>query len=332
MRIYMAGIYAGRSMGSDVSAASHHIIIRYMDIPYILESYHYMDAPRMQMIKDNKTTIFLDSGAFSMFTQGVEIDLGAFARFIKEHNEIIHIASNLDAIGQGKEELTYRNQQKLEKMDVKIQPVFHVRDHDEWLQRYLDEGYDYIFIGGMVPESTPYLKTRLDYLWKNYLTKKDGTPRIKIHGFGLTSLPLMFRYPWYSVDSTSWVLTSRFGAIYLDLKRPDGSFKDIKVDFSLRSKKREQLNSWHFETLKQDEQKIILARLNELEEARPKDKVLEKRLEVWMKCKQGFNPDALGASYGWRDRANIEYFKRAMNRGTSRFIPEQETLFNEDSD
>jgi hypothetical protein len=36
-----------------------------------------------------------------------------------------------------------------------------------------------------------------------------------VHGFGLTSLPLMLRYPWYSVDSTTWLMTSRMGSIYI---------------------------------------------------------------------------------------------------------------------
>ena len=44
-----------------------------------------------------------------MFTRGVEVDLEAYAKFIIEHSDIIHIASNLDAIGAGNEQLILRS-------------------------------------------------------------------------------------------------------------------------------------------------------------------------------------------------------------------------------
>jgi hypothetical protein len=40
-------------------------------------------------------------------------------------------------------------------------------------------------------------------------------PRVKVHGVGMTSFDVMLRYPWYSVDSTSWIITGRTGAIFV---------------------------------------------------------------------------------------------------------------------
>jgi hypothetical protein len=34
---------------------------------------------------------------------------------------------------------------------------------------------------------------------------------IKIHGFAITSKRLMFDFPFYSIDSTSWLTVVRFG-------------------------------------------------------------------------------------------------------------------------
>ena len=331
MRIYIATYWAtcrgAKEKKAGVDSSAHVKVVSKLKYPYILESYHYLTANIVEAIRKDKATIFLDSGAFTMFTQGVTVDLEAFATFIKKQADIIHVASNLDVIGAGGEALTYERQKTLEKSGVKIQPVFHARDKDEWLVRYLEEGYDYIFLGGMVPESTDYLQEWLDRIWDKYLTNADGTPKVKVHGFGLTSSQLMFRYPWFSVDSTSWVLASRFGSIMLDLPQRNGSIKDIKVDFSARSKKKEQIGSWHFETLKKQEQEAIRARLDFLESNRPKLPELEAELEKAMGCRQGFYPEALAASYGWRDYANIEYFRRAMDRGVKTFKREQETLF-----
>jgi hypothetical protein len=253
--------------------------------------------------------------------------LESYARFINTHQDIIKIASNLDDVTKT-EKISYANQKRLEELGCKVQPVFHAREDESWLTQYIDEGYDYIFLGGMVSESTPILLNWLDGIWHNYLTNADGTPHTKIHGFGLTSLELIFRYPWYSVDSTSWLKTANFGSIYLDLPQPDGSIKDFKIDFSSSSSKRYDIDSWHYSTLTKPERHVVLERLEQLEAERPKHPELEDELKGYMHCKQGFNPEALGASYGWRRYANIEYFRRAMDRKVDRFVRKQKTLWD----
>ena len=64
----------------------------------------------------------------------------------------------------------------------------------------------------MVGASTKQLEIWLDRMWNDYLTDGSGNPRIKVHGFGITSIPLMERYPWYSCDSSSWIQATSFGA------------------------------------------------------------------------------------------------------------------------
>lgn len=325
MRIYMAGLYQVRSFGT-----IHALVSQSVSYPYMLESFHYIcDSTIPQLIRLKKESIFLDSGAFSLFTQGVKVDLKQYARFVDANRDIIHAVSNLDVIGQGHEQESYDRQKALEGMlgTGIVSPVHHVRDHDDWLKRYLDEGYDYIFLGGMVPESTPVLRQWLDHIWHEYLTNTDGSAKVKVHGFGLTTLELIFRYPWFSVDSTSWVMASRFGSIFLDFPQPDGSVKDFKIDFSTRSMKRYDASSWHFNSLKPDEQEVVLARLAQLETERPKNQELEEKFKHYLGVDMGYNPAALGKCYGMRDVANIEYFRRAMDRRVNTYIRAQETLF-----
>jgi len=177
-----------------------------------------------ELSMETKVDIFLDSGAFSAFTQGVEIDINEYIEFIKAHKDHLEVYANLDVIGSP--EGTWRNQRRMEKAGVNPLPCFHYGEDPKWLQMYLSRGYDYIALGGMVPISTPDLRIWLDDIWKNYLTDKDGMPIIKVHGFGLTSNSLMRRYPWWSVDSTSWVMTGRMGGVYVP------KFKDGKYDYS----------------------------------------------------------------------------------------------------
>ena len=171
-----------------------------------------------------KTDIFLDSGAFSAFTQGVNIDIQEYIDFIKTHKEHLTVYANLDVIGSP--EGTWKNQRRMEKAGLMPLPCFHYGEDPKWLKMYLSRGYEYIALGGMVPISTPDLKIWLDDIWKNYLTDAEGMPIIKVHGFGLTSNSLMRRYPWWSVDSTSWVMTGRMGGVYVP------KFKNGAYDYS----------------------------------------------------------------------------------------------------
>jgi hypothetical protein len=45
------------------------------------------------------------------------------------------------------------------------------------------------------------------------ITNAQGKALVKTHGFGVTSIPLMMRYPFHTVDSTSWVKSGGFGVI-----------------------------------------------------------------------------------------------------------------------
>jgi len=178
-----------------------------------LDSYHYINNERMtKRIRSTGRKIFLDSGAFSSFTQGVKVDINRYCRFIHKHGDLFEQVSVLDAIGDPKQ--TYFNQMEMERQGIVPIPCYHYGESPDVLAHYIDH-YPYISIGGMVPISTPQLKVWLDRLWDMHLVNPDGTPKAKIHGFGMTSVPLMSRYPWYSVDSSSWVQLGGMGNIFL---------------------------------------------------------------------------------------------------------------------
>jgi hypothetical protein len=333
MRVYAASFYQTVRTGNNASphmriTAANHIY------PWILESFHYLDKDAgMEVgIRYHKNNVFVDSGAFSAFTLGATIDLKKYVTFLKNKKDIYHIASNIDVIGEHAEQATYDNQKKLEQMLGRgiICPVHHVRDEDYWLQRYLDEGYDYIFLGGMVPESVPILRQWLDHVWLKYLTHDDGTPKVKVHGFGLTVEELMFRYPWYSVDSTSWVLTSGFGIGLIDDPQPDGRIKRYRINFSEHSSYRYYEDAPHFWRLKPDEQEVIRRRLWELDKQRKwkADPQLEKDFKQVTGEQLAYTPEALSKSYGLRRVMDLDYFQRVADElRIDRFARVQETLF-----
>jgi hypothetical protein len=174
----------------------------------ILESFWYRkDAERAMT---HASRFFLDSGAFTAFTKGAVIDIENYTRFIEANRERITVASSLDAIGDA--EGSYRNLKRAEELGAKVIPVFHCREDFDWLRRYLDEGYEYIALGGMVPEVKAWIAKWLEQVW-GLLVDDEGRARVKVHGFGMTILDFMEKYPWHSVDSTSWTYGGRFGAM-----------------------------------------------------------------------------------------------------------------------
>ena len=216
MKLYIAGLYAAGfhiSEGNLYARLSEIEKERRRAVPWLLESYHYVNKERqMKKLRADKRQVFLDSGAFSAFTQGVVIDIDAYCDFIKKNIDVIKVASVLDGIGDPLK--TYQNQVHMEKKGVKPLPCFHYGEDVEYLKFYLKH-YEYITIGGMVPIATKPLKIWLDDMWENYLTDENGRPLRKFHGFGLTTLSLMKRYPWYSVDSSSWVQAAANGALFI---------------------------------------------------------------------------------------------------------------------
>jgi len=215
---------------------------------------------------ENKVELFLDSGAFSAWTQKVEIDIQSYIQFIKENIDCISVYANLDVIGDV--EKTWENQMIMEEAGLSPIPVFHAYFEDpKWLKRYMDRGYEYIALGGMAGGAITVqaLRPVLDRLWRQHLSDADGLPLCKVHGFGLTSLPLMLRYPWYSVDSTSWVITGRMGGIFMPRwyqgkwVYDDASWK---ISVSNRSPDKKEAGQ-HIETLSPGRKEIVLRYIEE---------------------------------------------------------------------
>ena len=71
-----------------------------------LFSYYYHGLKTNELtatIKESiklKHDLFLDSGAFTAFTKGIEININRYAEYIKKTEGIWSVCSNLDTIGK----------------------------------------------------------------------------------------------------------------------------------------------------------------------------------------------------------------------------------------
>ena len=177
----------------------------------------------MAKAKAQAIELFLDSGAFSVMSQGETIDIQQYITFIKEHEQHLAVYANLDVIGDP--EGTLKNQRIMEAAGLHPLPCYHLGEPTRYLDMYVKD-YDYIALGGIAKQKTETRVRWMDRLFTEHICDKDGMPKVKVHGFGMTSIELMLRYPWYSVDSTSWVMFSRLGFIAVPginhvTKKPD---------------------------------------------------------------------------------------------------------------
>ena len=177
----------------------------------LLMSYHYfkkhdLDKIIYENFGDDKPRIFVDSGAFSAFTQGITINLRDYADWVKRWQHWITTYSNSDAIGDA--EQTRINQLRLEDHGLAPLPVFHTGEPWHYLEWYI-ERYPYMALGGMVP----YLRNHQKLIPWLVRAFKMAKGRTVYHGFGCTNWELLRPLPWYSVDSTTWNVGAKFGNV-----------------------------------------------------------------------------------------------------------------------
>lgn len=156
----------------------------------------------------------------------------AYIQFLLDNKGKIDVYSNLDVINNPK--LTYRNQKILEDAGLHPIPVYHLGCDSKWLEKYVRD-YEYIALGGLVPNPTSVLIPWLDKIFKEHILDSDGFPKTKVHGFACTSFPLMTRYPWFSVDSATCRKIGNFGIIILPNYLRENPIKHFQV--SSRTKK-----------------------------------------------------------------------------------------------
>lgn len=183
----------------------------------LLLSYHYFKKTDLRELLtkyfgEKLPSIFIDSGGFSAATQGVDIDIDSYCEWIKQYQSLIHVYANLDVIGDP--EKTYDQQKMMEDKGLKPLPVFHTGEPVKWLERYIDEGYEYIALGGMVPYARDRKKL-IQWMSMCFKVAEESGKKIGYHGFGMTNWDLMRAYPWKSVDSSSWCSGFRYGSVYL---------------------------------------------------------------------------------------------------------------------
>lgn len=157
---------------------------------------------------------FLDSGAFTLRNK-VDVNyreyMDEYATFIKDNLIAIDLYANVDVIASP--ELTWDNQKYLEnEHGLKPIPLVHYGEDFKWIVKYIEAGYQYLGIGGVSNKKSLVLEGPwLESCFEIICSTPKRLPVCMTHGFGVGGTKSMLRYPWYSVDTTRWMMLGSRG-------------------------------------------------------------------------------------------------------------------------
>lgn len=141
----------------------------------------------------------LDSGAFSAWNSGKDIDMAALVR--ESMDPYWQESVGLDVVGDAAG--TERNLLSMQKAGSPAYPVFHIGEPFEYLERYKENfgkvGLSCRF-GEPAAESLRWLEQCFARAWP-----------CKFHSFGWVAPQALFAFPFHTADTASWVSAARWG-------------------------------------------------------------------------------------------------------------------------
>lgn len=164
------------------------------------------------------------------------------------------LMANIDAISNP--DLTWEIQRFFEEEHgVQPMPIIHCYTPMKYVDRYLEAGrYDLLGVGGLGQGISrhEYFKWG-DELFLHICPESKGyMPQIRTHGFAMTSWELICRWPWWSVDSATWVKLSAYGWLYIP-RYLKGKFSydhpPMTINFSFRSPQK-KIPGKHYDNVK----------------------------------------------------------------------------------
>lgn len=235
IRFYFAG---GESMNK---------ILHENGVKNTLISYYYLrekSEKTVEKILSQFENVFLDSGAFTFHMMYQKLGYGweeaygsqqlvdytkEYGEFLKKYGHRFEICAEID-VGHWPQKL--RQREYLESMapDAKLLPVIHPSDPPEY-RHFLCKNYEYVGLGGV--GSARSLEAVKAYVTRSIqIARRYGT---RYHGFAITIIEIMKMMPFFSCDSTSWLMGSKYGmTFYFDghrLRAYDKFGKKIRKQF-----------------------------------------------------------------------------------------------------
>jgi hypothetical protein len=177
-----------------------------------LVSFHYWSNANIADFHRLGLRLIGDSGAFSAMSLGAPVNIDRFIEWgVKWQKNLCWIAS-LDAIGDTAQ--SWKNYKYIRGAGLDAVPTIHYGTEPSELDRYADEGVDFVGLGGMVGRKSERQRL-MRWTLGVFRYARDNHPGMRFHGWGATHNDLVMSLPWYSVDSSGFTSAYRFGRLSL---------------------------------------------------------------------------------------------------------------------
>ena len=172
----------------------------------ILISFVYWDDRKAEVVESMDTRLLIDSGAFTAWKQGKEIQLDDYCAFLKDLPVKPWRYFSLDVVGDAKK--TMKNYLTMKDRGFDPVPIFTRGADIKDFYKYAELS-DVVGVGGIAGTSKS-----LNFVeWLH----QEIPSEIKVHWLGVTVPRMLVRHKPYSADSASWNGAGRFGVVDLYL-------------------------------------------------------------------------------------------------------------------
>jgi hypothetical protein len=182
-----------------------------------LIAYNYLDGNATQLVYKYKKmieTLFLDSGAFSVFQGGNDINVHEYAIYLRKFYKKFDHAFSLDDKLYDPEhnlenhiyidEAIKEGGKKCPNGDNYLIPVVHdTKDPLEEFKMYVDSGHNYIAISSNIAKNNKKACVKI----------RETYPKIKVHLFGYLKKELLEELDVESADSSGAQHATKFGYV-----------------------------------------------------------------------------------------------------------------------
>lgn len=198
----------------------HLMRIKRKSLGALLSCYYLPETlkPKEQKIYDSigERPLLLDSGAFSLknVKDPKPYSIDDYLVLLRKYKPSLYVA--FDVVGNP--EQTLHNTMYMYEQGFEPLPVIQVipgMDARKVCEPYIRAGiFKHIAIGNIVKMQIP--STECQAVWE--VVRKHWP--VKVHAFGNGSRKMLYRFPWHSFDSSSWLVPQRFRRMTIPTLNP----------------------------------------------------------------------------------------------------------------
>ena len=216
--------FSASSVGDSKAILDANIYELLVSFHYIKKAVGTYETEILPTVKEHDGLFMTDSGVFSFVNSDEEKPpefytenywtnyIEEYVEFIEKHHKSMFVAANFDLdVIVGHDIVRKWNKKYFEPLE-KLTQICYVAhqnrlgtDDNNGMKHFEEYCRKYKYVG--VNQSNKKEAAIIYRLMKKY--------KVRVHGFAWTSIPLLRPYPFFSVDSTTWLGGMRYGTSYI---------------------------------------------------------------------------------------------------------------------